>query len=581
MSKTALLCFLMVWTISPRLLGQVSFETTLSKNELGINERLRVEFSMNQDGDNFRPPSFDGFRVVAGPNQSVSNMFVNGKRSFSKSYTYFLTPLKKGKLLIGQASIEIDDQRYKTSQLSVEVKDAVDLPKNPNDPNYIAAENLHLVVELSKNKAYINEPITVLYKLYFGGNVRPSDVNAIDMPEYNDFWSQDIPSRRTIERGMYKGKQYNYVVWQQTVLYPQRAGKLPIAPLTLDVQLDVPTKRRDFFGNQVYTQVSRIVSAGKRSLTVLPFPEQGKPASFSGAVGSFEFDVTTSKAALNASESLQAVVSIKGKGNLKLFSLPELATPSALERYDPEHTEQVKTTLSGMRGSMEDSYTLVPQFQGKYPIPAVEFSYFDPSTKAYSTLRSEELVIDVLEGPKIAGSPTSTTPIATGSTVNSNAFQFIAQRTNFKPITQRSFFGSRLYYVLLFAPIVLLFLYRLLRNSKPDAMRVAQRNKARLVKKFLGKAKRSMSESTLFYVALEQALHNYVKARLQIQMTEFSKEKMEILLTKKGVDTQTIALFIRVLTNCEFARYTPSSKSSMEQDYNIAVEAITQMDKQF
>ena len=60
-----------------------------------------------------------------------------------------------------------------------------------------------------------------------------------------------------------------------------------------------------------------------------------------------------------------------------------------------------------------------------------------------------------------------------------------------------------------------------------------------------------------------------------------NKEKMEILLTKKGVDTQTIALFIRVLTNCEFARYTPSSKSSMEQDYNIAVEAITQMDKQF
>ena len=160
MNKTALLCFLMVWTISPRLLGQVSFETTLSKNELGINERLRVEFSMNQDGDNFRPPSFDGFRVVAGPNQSVSNMFVNGKRSFSKSYTYFLTPLKKGKLSIGQASIEIDGQRYKTSQLSVEVKDAVDLPKNPNDPNYIAAENLHLVVELSKNKAYINEPIT-------------------------------------------------------------------------------------------------------------------------------------------------------------------------------------------------------------------------------------------------------------------------------------------------------------------------------------------------------------------------------------------------------------------------------------
>ena len=71
-----------------------------SKKTLGINERLRVEFSMNKDGDNFTPPSFDGFRVVAGPSQSVSNMYVNGKRSFSKTYTYLLTPLSKGKSII-------------------------------------------------------------------------------------------------------------------------------------------------------------------------------------------------------------------------------------------------------------------------------------------------------------------------------------------------------------------------------------------------------------------------------------------------------------------------------------------------
>ena len=192
------------------------------------------------------------------------------------------------------------------------VKDAIELPKNPNDPNYIASENVHLVAELSKNKVYINEPTTVVYKLYFGGKVRPSDVNPIDMPEYKDFWSQDIPSRRTIDREMYKGKLYNFVAWQQTVLYPQRAGKLPIAPLTLDVQLDVPTNRRDFFGNEIYTQVSRTITAGKRTLTVLPFPDEGKPNNFNGAVGTFELEVKTTKNALNASESLQATVQVKG-----------------------------------------------------------------------------------------------------------------------------------------------------------------------------------------------------------------------------------------------------------------------------
>ena len=69
--------------------ASVSFEAVLSKKSLGINENLRVDFKMNKDGDNFTPPSFKGFTVVGGPNQSVSNMWVNGKRTFSKSYSYF------------------------------------------------------------------------------------------------------------------------------------------------------------------------------------------------------------------------------------------------------------------------------------------------------------------------------------------------------------------------------------------------------------------------------------------------------------------------------------------------------------
>jgi hypothetical protein len=567
---------------SPVAFAQVDFKAQISKHELGINERLRIEFTMNKEGDNFNPPSFDGFRIAAGPSQSVSNIYVNGKSSFSKTYTYLLIPLKKGKITIGQATIEIDGNTYKTVPVDIQVKDAVELPKNPNDPNYIASESLHLVAALSKSKVYINEPITVIYKLYFDSKVRPSDVNPIDMPEYNDFWSQDIPSRRTIEREIFKGKLYNYVAWQQTVLYPQRAGKLPIAPLSLDVQLDVPTNRRDFFGNQVYTQVSRTITAGKRTLTVLPFPEAGKPTNFNGAVGDFSFEVKASKDALNASESLQATVEVKGKGNLKLFSLPEMATPSALERYDPEYSEQVNTTLSGMRGSIKNTYTLVPQFQGKYPIPPIVFSYFDSKSKTYKTLESTELIIDVLEGPKAATPVVNTPNVGTIAVPNvAGSFQFIAQQTSFNPIQQPPFFGSTLFFALLTLPVILLLVYFIIRSQTPDAIAIARRHKARLVKKFLGKAKKNMSEAAAFYVSLEAALHNYLKARLQIQTDDFSKEKMQTLLSDKGVEKDTVALFIQVLTNCELARYAPSSRSSMEQDYETAVAAITQMDKQF
>ena len=68
---------------------EVSFVMTLSKEKLGLNERLKVEFNMNRDGDNFQPPSFEDFDIVMGPSQSVQNTWANGKRSFSKSYWYF------------------------------------------------------------------------------------------------------------------------------------------------------------------------------------------------------------------------------------------------------------------------------------------------------------------------------------------------------------------------------------------------------------------------------------------------------------------------------------------------------------
>ena len=88
--KTLLLTFF----ISGMLSAQVVFDAKVSKKQLGINERLRVDFTMNKDGDDFEPPSFENFTVVGGPSQSISNSWVNGVRSFSKSYSFYLTPKK-------------------------------------------------------------------------------------------------------------------------------------------------------------------------------------------------------------------------------------------------------------------------------------------------------------------------------------------------------------------------------------------------------------------------------------------------------------------------------------------------------
>ena len=567
-------------------IAQVSFQTKVSKNRLGLNERLRVSFEMNQNGDNFTPPTFNGFNVVGGPNQSVSNSWVNGVRSFSKSYTYFLTPTRKGKIAIAQASIEIDGEVYKTTPVQIEVTQAVN---NPNSPqaraNAIADENLHLVAEISKRNPYLNEAITVIYKLYFSSEISVSNVNETESPKYSDFWSHLIPiPKLEIKRGEFKGQPYNYVTWRKTVLYPQKTGKLVIAPLTLNVSVDVPTNRRDFFGNRVYQKAPKMITAGKRTIDVRPLPLEGRPNDFDGAVGDFDLNVKFNKTALKSSESFQATIKVSGRGNLKLFSLPKLSAPSSLEVYEPEHKENVKTNLLGMQGNIEDTYTVVPQYQGNYPIPSVSFSYFDPVKALYVSLRSEEQLIDVFEGPT-ASSNTAALNILQKNNINATPyFDFIKLETLLLPMDQTNFYGSANFWLLLLLPFILYAVIVLVKrrseNYTVDPVIQKQRRAARLAKKYLSSAKKVLGDKENFYNALERALHNYLKAKLAIETAEFSKESIVTLLQQKNSSTETIADFISILEKCEAARYSPATAVSMQEDFDFTVQTITLLDRE-
>ena len=371
----------------------------------------------------------------------------------------------------------------------------------------------------------------------------------------------------------------------QKVLYPQKTGKLEIEPLSLDITVDVPTNRRDIFGGRLMTQVHRTISAGSRTIQVKPLPETGKPADFTGAVGDFNFMVTTSKKELNSSESLQAIVKVSGTGNLKLFELPKLSVPSALEAYEPEHTESVRTLRSGMKGSISDSYTLVPAYKGKYPIPSLTFSYFDLKTKTYKRLTSKELIIDVLEGPidnATVNSNSTTNKQQVAS--NNNQFAFIKTKPNLTAIKTTDFFKSTKFWLLLLLPFLAIPLALIYRKKSAERQADVFGNRIRkadkLAKKYLGEAKKTLGQKEAFYVALEKALHNYLKAKLHIETSDFSKEKVHEILTTKQVNNETVIEFISILKNCELARYTPITQVEIQQDYDKAAKTISIIDKQ-
>lgn len=567
------------------LQAQVQFETKLSKTSVALNERLKVDFVMNVNGDNFVPPSFDGFKVVAGPSQQISQSWVNGKSSFNKIYTYYLLPNQRGNLTIRQASMEHEGQVYKTTPVTVNVTAAVEQPRDPNDTTISVSDALHLVAEVSKSTPYINEPITVVYKLYFSYNIGISNWRELDKPKYNNFWSQNIDIKQLVaEEGTYNGEKFRYVVLRKTVLYPQKSGSLEIEPLSLDIDVDLPTNRRDLFGRPIMTKDHKRVSAGSRTIQVKALPENGKPIDFSGAVGKFDFKVTPTRTSLKQGESLDLEVSVSGNGNLKLFNLPKPVVPSALEMYDPVKNEQVNTPLSGMTGKISDTYTIIPQYKGKYTIKPLSFSYFDLASNSYKTITSQEIVIDVMEG---VGGSAPAERVASTQKMEVQAgkqFKFIHLNTKLTAKNKTDFWNSTAFYAGLIVPFLLIPLVVLFRKKKEayDADEVGNKLRLsnRLAKTYLSEAKKQLGNKEPFYVALEKSLHNFLKAKLKIETSEMSKENIKQLLTDKKASPETVEGFIQLTENCELARYAPASSVAIQQDYDKAVKVISELEKQ-
>jgi hypothetical protein len=194
-------------------------------------------------------------------------------------------------------------------------------------------------------------------------------------------------------------------------------------------------------------------------------------------------------------------------------------------------------------------------------------------------------MINVLDGPL----PTDAT-VASGADANKNAtdkveeFKFIKLKSKLLTINKKDFFGSTLFYGLFFFPFLMLPLIVLFKKKKEaidgdiSGNRIRMNN--RLAKKYLSEAKKQINNKELFYIALERAMHNFLKAKLHIETSEMRKDNIQELLLSRNANPQAVNDFIALTENCEVARYAPSSSVAIQQDFDKAVLIISDLEKQ-
>ncbi len=585
--------FIILYTLLAisHLNAQVDFKARVSKTRLSSDERLRVSFTIRSNTTNikprhFTPPDFKGFYKIMGPSTSQEVSIINGDVSSSFTYSYILQPAKTGTLTIGPAYVNVGEKRYSTQAVKITVVKGNSEAKNPNNSNYSESsgspknnnitvegkiDKAILVAEVTKTNPYVNEAVGLTYKLYIPRNYGVVNYNETGQPQFNGFWAQDVSKKISGPfQGEVNGKPYIYYVLRKKLLFPQHAGKLTVQPLTLEIDLQVPVYR-NFFGMRVPDyEIQRVkLTSGKKTLNVKSLPDN-QPIDFSGAVGQFDFKTVINNNQVKTGEPVNISVQVKGTGNLKLFDLPQLKAPEGLEIYDPKHTEQVQTTFQGNRGLVKDDYIVVPNQPGKFIIPGLRFVYFDPKAKQYITKTSGDIVLFVTNSGNNPATGNASNQIITGQTSHAVDFRFIKENARFRSKKKKDFYQSKLFYRLIALAFILALLtfgyYKYSTNKIYDAEYERQKRNKSLANKFLKEAKKSIGNKEEFYAKLEKALHNFIKARLNIDTAEMSKDVIRQKLEGKNIAKENIDLLLDLLNRCDMARYAPATTGKMEDD---------------
>lgn len=552
----------------------------------------------NASGSGFKSPNVGGCKLLYGPSVSQMSSFssVNGKNTSSSSESYTMTyrAEKAGKYTVGAASVNVGGKTYTTKPFTLEVlppdKSAsggnqsqsvqvYDVDTQTPDKS-VGKNDVFVRIILSKSKAYEQEGILCTIKLYTKYNIQQFIPTL--QPSFDGFISQELPITSSINRiENYNGENYMVADLKQCILFPQRSGTLTITSGNYDLTvIQYQTVRSGMFGMMMRTPVEKEikVSSNKATINIVPLPEP-KPADFCGAVGTFSVSTRMLNDNLKTNEAGTLRLTINGNGNLKNIQTPKIAFPSQFDVYDPQTTVDANPSGDHLTGTVTIDYAFVPQYVGKFEIPATSFSYFDPVKNKYERISINGYELDV----------------AKGSSSSSSAPAGLTQRKDIIHIKTGDLslanghimFVNTWWYLLWYiVPLVIfctiLFYYRKLIKERANVALMKTKRANKVANKRLKNARQLMSKNKhdAFFEEMLRALWGYFSDKLTIPVSELNRDNIFLELSKYGVTENVCNDIIGLLDDCEFARYAKSEEngSDMSVVYKKACDLINQVE---
>ncbi|HOE90826.1 MAG TPA: BatD family protein [Candidatus Cloacimonadota bacterium] len=574
--KLSLCFFLLIICMANLFASDIDVSAYVDENTVGINDtfKLYIEISGSITSSFEQPllPNIPFQNLGMSQSSSTSISVINGKMTSVKKqiYIYTLKPQNMGTFSIPAITIKIGKDTYKTNGVNITVAEQGTTKQNQptqrttqttnfKTSGQINNEDIVFIAIPSKTSLYKNETFYVDYTIYTRYNLQPTRLG--DEPSFNGFWKEDISGNANIEmkETTWNGQKYYSIHLRRLALAPNKTGTLTIPSQTLYADVIIPSN--NFFSFADRRSISVQTSPIKITVNELPAPPKG--VEFSGAVGDFKISSNLSQTQLKAGESATLTITVSGNGNLRQTNNPVFPDVSNLRVLGPETDTQHNINNEANTAKRVLKYAFLPQDEGFYNIPSIDFTYFNPIKKQYITLQTSEFKLQAERGNIVVSTYSNQKMInAEGSDIG-----FIVTNLRFSGF--KILFKETWYWGLILFSIISIpahYFYKLEQDKLSNNLEYFRTRKAkRVLKKYLKNTSFAYKhqQNNQFYDSAYKGILQYLTDKLSIPR---GSTQTSILsdLREKISDKEQIEKLESFLNKCTEYKYSSSSVDNVD-----------------
>ena len=555
--------------------SQNPLTVTVDRASLSTDEFLTLTVTLDaavSNPPNPTVPALEGFNIV-GSSSSSQISIINGAMTSQQSYSYRLQPYQAGALVIEPVTVTMGGQTFSTEPITVQVSQGTGQPQAASPrvvqgepapaPTELTGQDFFVEAEVDTPSPYLGQAVLYTFRFYQAANLfgQPN----YEAPAFTGFWGEPQPEQSQYQVQV-AGRTYK-VTELKTTLFPTLVGDVTIEP----AHLTIPG---GFFQRDTALQTQPV------EIAVKPLPANA-PDGFNGAVGqgfeiTAEADTTTGK----VNEPITLNITLTGQGNLN--NLPDPVWPEMAEWRVFESQAMINTAAQAgaVQGSRVYERLLVPETAGEFTIPAIDYTYFDPTEGKYHTIATAPIPVSIEpgSGPAPASfSANNETPTTTIPPVNE--VRHIKPAPALLNLSRQPLTSQPWYWLAWGIPLAALVGNGVWQRREQYWQRngaVIRSSQAR------NKAKKTLAQAQKqpdLYAAAHQVLSVYLSDKLNQPVVGLTRQALANLLTEREVTSNLLERLEDCLDRSELGRFaleanTPAHATALLNEVDGLVDEL-------